>query len=232
MYSPEPSPTIAVSAKRPRGRRRYTCGHELGHHIFGHGTRLDELIDETAEEWSPEEFMAQRFAAALLMPKLAVESAFAKRGWPIMQPKPVMIFTIAQELGVGYTTLVGHLERTLRCLPRTAADALRGVRLSQLRKQLAGFAVERDLLIVDQNWACRTIDVEVGDIVILPKDANAEGECASLAETPVRHALAVAPGIGRVTTHADRPSASLRVSRREFTGLARYRHLEEVADDE
>jgi hypothetical protein len=232
MYSPEPTPTIAVSAKRPRGRRRYTCGHELGHHICGHGTRLDELIDETVERWNPEEFMAQRFAAALLMPKLAVESAFAKRGWPIMQPQPVMIFTVAQELGVGYTTLVGHLERTLQCLPRAAADALRSVRLSQLRERLAGFAVERDLVIVDQNWACRTIDVEVGDIVILPRDTNVEGECASLAEKPVRHAVAIAPGIGRVTMHTDRPSVLLRVSRRGFTGLARYRHLEEIADDE
>ena len=232
MYSPEPRPTIVVSVERPPGRRRYTCGHELGHHVFGHGTRLDELGDEATTMWSPEEFVAQRFAAALMMPKLAVDSAFAKRGWSVSQPTPERIFIVAQELGVGFTTLVGHLERTLGLISRSAADAFRRVRLPRLRERIAGFDVEHDLLVVDKHWGRRTIDIEVGDVVVLPKNAEFCGTCASIGDGPIQHLSAVAPGVGSLSTDARRPPVPVRVSRRGFTGLARYRHLEEGADDE
>lgn len=125
MYAPAPRPTILVSAERPAGRRRCTCAHEIGHHVFGHGTRLDELADDAARSWSPEEFVAHRFAAGLLMPKLAVESAFTRRGLSVSASRPEDVFVVAQDLGVGYATLVGHLERTLGCLTRAAADTLR-----------------------------------------------------------------------------------------------------------
>lgn len=232
MYSPEPRPTIMVSIQRPPGRQRFTCAHEIGHHVFAHGTRLDELDDAAAESWDPEEFVAQRFAAALLMPKLAIESAFAKRGWQIAQPEPEAVFAVAQELGVGFTTLIGHLERTLGRLPGGVADALRRLRLPQLRNRLAGFEIEQDVVVVDQHWTRRTIDVQVGDVVLLPKTAAVEGRCASMVERPVRHLVAVETGVGTVSVSSGGSPLALRVSRREFTGLARYRHLEEVSDDE
>lgn len=232
MYSPEPRPTIVVSVERPPGRRRYTCGHELGHHVFCHGTRLDELADEATALWSPEEFVAQRFAAALLMPRLAVDSAFAKRGWSISQPTPEMIFIVARELGVGFTTLVGHLEQTLGHVPRSTADALRRVRLPQLRARLAGFDVKHELLVVDRHWGRRTIDIEVGDVVVLPSNAEFGGACAAIERMPVGHLAALAPGVGSLSIDGRRLPVQIRVSRREFTGLARYRHLEEVGDDE
>ena len=232
MYSPEPRPTIVVSVERPPGRRRYTCGHEIGHHVFGHGARLDELVDEEPAAWNPEEFVAQRFAAALLMPKIAIESAFVKRGWSIAAATPELIFVVAQELGVGFTTLVGHLKRTIGGLPCTAADTIRRVRLPKLREQIAGFELEHDLVVVDQHWGRQTIDVEVGDVVILPKSAQVKGACASLIEEPVFHVVGAAPGIGTVSIDPSRPPLSLRVGRREFTGLARYRYLEENVDDD
>jgi len=232
MYSPEPRPTIVVSVERPAGRRRYTCGHELGHHVFRHGARLDELAEEATTSWSPEEFIAQRFASALLMPKLAVNSAFTKRGWSVSQPTSEMIFIVAQELGVGFTTLVRHFERTLGHIPHSAADALRRIRLPQLRNRLAGFQIENDVLVVDPHWDRRTIDVEVGDVLITPSTAEFEGGCASIVDCPVRHMIASAPGIGRLIIKRGRPLVSVRVSRRGFVGLARYRHLEETVNDE
>ena len=232
MYTPDPQATILISTERPAARRRYTCAHELGHHVFGHGTRVDELAQDAAVSWSTEEFVAQRFAAALLMPKLAIDAAYARRGWSVTNATPEMMFIVAQELGVGFTTLIGQLEHTLAYVPPAAANALRRTRLPELRKRLAGFEVAHGLAVVDPHWGRATIDVEVDDIVILPQKARYDGACASLVEGPVRHLVAVAPGIGSVWPDPRRQLISIRVSRRGFTGLARYAHLKEAVDDE
>src|SRR6267143_925927 len=60
--------TIVVGTRRPFGRRRYSCAHEIGHHVFGHGTRIHRsdmtLVGRRAgrtARWA-EEFLANRFA--------------------------------------------------------------------------------------------------------------------------------------------------------------------------
>lgn len=234
MYSPVPKPTIIVSVERPSGRRRYTCSHEIGHHVFGHGTRIDELADDVVTAWSPEEFLAQRFAAALLMPKVALHAAFAKRGSSPAEATPEMFFVIAQELGVGFTTLVAHLERTLGSLPRARADILRRVRLSALREEIAGLPIEHDLVVIDPQWERRTVDIEVGDLVALRTAVEFHGQCASVIESSASacHLVAEKPGIGQLVLKGRDLRVSLRVSRRAFTGIARYRHLQGAADDE
>lgn len=232
IYSPEPSPSILVSVERPAGRRRFTCSHEIGHHVFGHGLSLDELAGDAAMDATAEEFLAQRFAAALLMPKLVVESAFARRGWSIPAATPDMIFIVAQELGVGFTTLVGHLEQVLHRLTRGRADEHRRVPLANLRRRVAGFEVEHDAIVVDEHWSRRTVDVEVGDVMLLPPTAEIAGSCASLVSTPVRHLVVRAPGHATVSLQPNQPTLVIRSSRRHFTGLARYRHLEDFTDVE
>ena len=75
-------PIIIVSSHRPSGRRAFTCAHELGHFHSGDGTTIDDLVGKSDKAGpDPKEFVADCFAGALLMPKMAVERAFAVRSW-------------------------------------------------------------------------------------------------------------------------------------------------------
>src|SRR6185312_15295352 len=50
MYRGAPRPTIVVSSLRPPGRQVYTAAHELGHHLFGHGSQFDELVEDRTQQ--------------------------------------------------------------------------------------------------------------------------------------------------------------------------------------
>lgn len=230
MYSPSPRPAILVNAHRPAGRRRYSCGHEIGHHVFGHGFRLDELDDSNSSSSSPEEFLAQRFSGALLMPKLAVDSAFARRGWSPATATPEQFFIIAQELGVGYTSLLFHQELNLQQLSKTRGATLRDVSIPQIRATVAGFIPQNDVFFVDDKWLRNSVDVEVGDIIIVPQGTNLDGTCATVTASPKTHIVAVEPGTCFIKLPNNK-NVLLRVSRRNFVGLARHRFEPEVEDD-
>ena len=112
VYYNSPKPHIVLSSLRPAGRRAFTCGHELGHHSRGDGTCLDEIVEQWVRpRFDPKEFYADCFAGALLMPKTAVERAFALRKWAISDCTPDQVYAISNYFGVGYVTLVHHLSR-------------------------------------------------------------------------------------------------------------------------
>ena len=98
MYARLSPPRIILGAERPAGRRAYSCAHELGHHVLGHGTRVHELQEEKAPPFTnePEEYQAQVFAGFLLMPKLAIASALSQRSWEPSTASAEQIFRIAR----------------------------------------------------------------------------------------------------------------------------------------
>ena len=83
MYQRGMPPRIHLSARRPLPRRAYNCAHELGHHVFGHGTSIDELREDAKEHpWeNSKEFLADTFAGFTLMPIIGLRRAFAVRSW-------------------------------------------------------------------------------------------------------------------------------------------------------
>src|SRR5262245_48455737 len=74
MYRGGERPNILLSALRPLPRRVFTCAHELGHHVFGHGSTIDMLVEEAEQDgvFKPREFLVDTFGGFLLMPTVGV----------------------------------------------------------------------------------------------------------------------------------------------------------------
>ena len=233
MYSPAPGPTIIISSLRPSGRRAYTCAHELGHHKWGDGEEIDELLEQWDKpRFDPKEFKADCFAGTLLMPKMAVSKAFAVRGWRLEECTPAQVSLVASYFGVGYTTLIHHLRSALQVLPSTRAQALLKVSPREAQSLLLGFQVPDRVVEVDSCWTGRAVDVEVDDFILVRCEAQAEGSCIE-PSTDVEHGWlfrAARPGLGRLEA-GSALSAFVRVSRRDYVGRAQFRHWEEVEDE-
>jgi IrrE N-terminal-like domain len=234
MYSRSPTPAMVISSLRPAGRRAYTAGHELGHHEYGHGFRVDQLIDGGREDDSDEEFLADCFAAFLLMPKAAVVRGFSRRGWDPSAPSADQVFTTAGWLGVGYDTLITHMNASLGLIGRARAVALRKETPKSIKTRLAGPECTEELLIADEHWEGRAIDIQVGDAILAPRRVEIEhpgvaGGKAAPFGTVLR---GIAPGVGRIFDPTTGWAAFVRVARRGYVGRARFRHLEETADED
>lgn len=229
MYA-KASRTILVPALRPAGRRAFTCGHELCHWYYGHGQHIDSLDDiRWGHESSPQERLANCYAGYLLMPPWALEQALSMRGLNPRTASPLELYRIACQFGVGYETVVQHLRWSVEEIDQRRADELLKVSPKQLRESLIGGNRTRHLLLVDQYWTKVPVDLQVGEMAILPGTVRLEGAAA---REVGRHNLgslveAILPGIARVETTDGTWSAFIRVSRKDFVGRSIYRHLED-----
>ena len=233
MYYKAPKPHIILSSLRPPGRRAFTCAHELGHHSYGDGTRIDELVKEReAPQFDHSEFAADCFAGALLMPKMAVERAFALRKWSISECTPDQVYMVSNYFGVGYTTLIHHLRNALLLLPGPQAEKLLKVPPRRAQALSLGWETSETVWIADEYWTGRPIDVEVGDLIFVLGRPRLEGCCVEHVADRDGGRLICArqPGIGRLEDSSGW-SAFIRISRREFIGRSLFRHQEEVDDE-
>jgi hypothetical protein len=233
MYLRQDGPLILIASERPAGRQRFSCAHELGHHAFGDGTRVDELLDPNSNKVRPgDEIRADMFAGMLLMPKSAVEHAFSVRKLNPATANPVEFYRIACWLGVGYSTLAGHLHYALRAITQERFAAVDQFTPKTIRESIFGQPMSEDLNIVDEQWCGRPVDGAVGDLLLLPPDTSIEGPfCEKRAA--LTHGVvyqAVAPGIGRFESPSGW-AAFVRVSRKYYEGRSMFRHLEEVEYD-
>jgi Zn-dependent peptidase ImmA (M78 family) len=224
------SGTIIISSLRSRGRRAFTCAHEYGHHIFRHGTHVDELPEERKGPRPPEELLANRFAGILLMPRLAVLAGFKKRG---IQPKsctPEQAYAISCWLGVSYEAFLTHASLAVGIMPATVADALKGESPKSIKAKLAPADSGDDIVVVDKHWT-HAVDLDIGETAILPPGSVLEGSIAKVIceSSDATYVRAVSRGIGRAICGCW--AIHIRVMPAEYTGLARCRHLPEECDD-
>ncbi len=242
MYDRHPKPRIHISALRPLVRRNITCAHELGHHVFNHGSTIDELNDrsEVADHNDPIEFIANQFAYFFMMPTLGVRNAFAYRNIDLNSVTEKDLFKIACSFGVGYSTLLTHLRYGLGMLPDMQFQKHRRATPKQIRTEIIEDNVEEPLVIVDKYWSSPTLDLETGDYVLFPSKIAPtptqlcyEGE---VADGSVYRAASA--GIGRIDVVELQSGLFVRVAKRSiingktvgYIGLARYRHMEDDDD--
>lgn len=235
MYDREPKPRIHVSVLRPLARRTFTCAHELGHHVFGHGSTIDELRDDQSKnaDRPPTEVLANAFAAFVLMPTVGLREAFARRNLNPNRASALDIYAIACNFGVGQATLVNHLALAIGMINPVHRASLGKITPKMIRTELLGETVPEPLTVADQHWNSPTLDAEEGTLLLLP--AGVVADTAIL--TPERDLAAgrlfrtLKPGITRVVIPGTSWATYVRIARRQYVGLARYRHLEDTIDD-
>lgn len=233
MYS-KTSHIILVPTLRPRGRQAFTCGHELGHWHFGHGNRIDHLHTvEKGLHSDPEELLADMFSGYLLMPPWAVKEAFGKRNWDPAACTPLQAYIVSAQLGVGYESLVHHLRWSIHFISQTQAEMLIKKTPKQLRRSILRRDTSQYLVIADKAWSHVPIDLQVGDIAILPEDVTLEGRNVDVAASHELGLLiyARAAGISRAESSDGQWAAFIRVSRKDFQGRCKFRHLEDYDVD-
>jgi hypothetical protein len=233
MYLRQDAPVILIASERPAGRQRFSCAHELGHHAFGDGTRVDELfVLNSGKDRQDDEVRADMFAGMLLMPKSAVDHAFSARKLNPVTASPIEFYSVACWLGVGYSTLAAHLHFALRSITQDQFAHIDRSTPKAIRESVLGQPTTEELIVVDEQWSGRPVDTAVGDFLLLPPGTSTEGPfCEKRAEMEQGVLFqTVTPGVGRFESSIGW-AAFVRVSRKHYEGRSMFRHLEEVDYD-
>ncbi len=243
MYDRHPRPRIHISALRPLVRRNLTCAHELGHHVFGHGSTIDEMNNrsEVADHNNPIEYAANQFAYFFTMPTLGVRNALTTRGLNLSTAGAKDLFRVSSHFGVGYTTLLMHLRYGLGILSEPRFRELKKISPKEIRHDVLQSDAEDPMVLVDTAWTAPTVDLETGDFLVLPsKTSGVPKQLEPVGEVPdgfVYRAKSV--GVGRVEPTALGTGLFVRVAKKSvvddklvgYIGLAKYRHLEDDDDE-
>jgi Zn-dependent peptidase ImmA (M78 family) len=102
---------VLLNGDRYLARLRFTAAHELGHHIFADGARLDERLFPPSSAVDLAEQRANGFAAAFLMPESGIA---ARLGLLQGQITPDQVLRLATEFEVSYEALVNRLQNLRR----------------------------------------------------------------------------------------------------------------------
>ena len=216
--------TICIGSLRPSGRQAFTCAHELGHHVFGHGARWDPISDKQYTD--SEEFLADMFASYLLIPKIAFIHTLNDRNIKIGSISAEELYKISNYFGVGYASIVNHLAYNLKIISNEQTKQLLRVQPKHIKAKYS-IASASTLYFAD-SYFYRPIDIEVDDMLLVPDSYEVETNTQLSFEGSVdlyHMYKAIASGYGRVI-FGDW-AAHIRVSRKNYEGLIDYRFMEE-----
>lgn len=218
---------ILISSDRPEGRKRFTCAHEIGHHVLEHGTIIDEII--TSGSNKQEEQEADYFASLLLMPPSAISRAFQSYDIKPEQLTGMDAYSLSKYFGASYEGFVTHIHFNLKLITYRKYQELKREDLSGIRKAICGDPKVSQTIWVGSWWVEKAIDIEVGDVVVSDTSLNIDGPeiIYSLRLNEKYLYKATKPGITRLGN--DQWSSFVKVSRSKFHGFLQYKYDE---DDE
>jgi len=197
--------------------------------------RVDQLVqDKSAQNASPEELLADMFAGFLLMSQTSVRRALSERAMQVSTLTEHETFRLASFFGVGYGTLINHLTWSLKMINTNQRDRLLRTQPRRL-KQYFGGTPGVEVILVDTHWHGRAADLEVRDLLVLPARAALD-DCSrfqfvgTVDEQTVYRAQS--PGYTRAfQAQGGEWAANIRVARKQFEGIARYRFLEDPEEE-
>lgn len=170
-------PAVLLNASLDEISLRHTAAHELGHHVFDHGSQADTDLDiaglQPQRIWTAAEKQAESFAAWFLMPPPAVDAALQRIGIEQVQ-QPEQAYEVARWLGTHYVGTVRHLRR-LKKINARAAAAWPRVSPQRLRVRLYRPTPESPgshLFMVRPSAQGGVLHVAVGDLLLLPSGAR------------------------------------------------------------
>ncbi|SEL65569.1 ImmA/IrrE family metallo-endopeptidase [Nitrosovibrio tenuis] len=216
---------ILISAERPEGRKRFTCGHEIGHHVLQHGTVIDEILECGSNKQEEEE--ADLFASMLLMPSSAVNRTLLRYGIATDNISSADAYTLSKYFGVSYQAFITHIYINLRLITYKHYQKLKASNLSEIRRSITGLEIKSQVFNVGHWWDEKAIELEVGDYIVFPTTFSIDGpqifEQVSNSQKIIYKAIA--PGITRIFSKDW--SCFSKISRYKFQGIYQYKYDEE-----
>jgi len=235
LYEAGPPPRIFLSSERPLSRRHFTCAHELGHHVFNHGSRIDEL-QASSRAGSPkpaDETLVDMFAGHLLMPTIGLNRSINRRKLNASDLNPIDVLHISSEYGVGYETLLTHLSFGMRFLPLKKRARLIKEGIS-VRKNMKKYLGTSSSIFIDGKSFCHSITMEVQQILLSDKKIQYDSKYIQFVNQTIwglRYDI-IQSGTTYVTIDGNCSDIQLNIAPHKFNGLAKYRFLEEIHDED
>lgn len=222
------SPKILISRLRPFPRRVFTCGHELGHHVFGHGLKIDILTEgnESSKYKSDDEILVDTFSAHLLMPITFIQSEFIKRKLDFGTATEMDYYIVSSILGVGYQTLIMHCKIN-RLIDDSKYFELAKHTPAKIFKKYFGNVDEKAYFkIIDFKTTNLPIDLEVSNYLIVPTEFEVDSQYLEKMKSTEIGTLYIAKKSGISSIYSDTKSCFVRIQPHNYIGFAEYRHLE------
>jgi Zn-dependent peptidase ImmA (M78 family) len=163
---------ICLNATHPETLQRYTCAHELGHHLLGHQSYLDDAadIDGLGGSTPAQERAAQVFAGNFLMPLGLVNRVLRRLGLYGESLTATDVYQVSRELDVSYTATIWRLRALDRIDGPTAvryAKAGAAAAKTALRGGPPHNSARADLWVVEKVGDDRIGRCRVGDEILL-----------------------------------------------------------------
>lgn len=232
MFAKEQN-AILVPSERPHGRRAFSAAHEVAHWAFGHGSQIDEEDSLEGYNARPEEQLANQFAGYILMLPAALKHAANLLELDLARPSPFKMYEMACWFGVGYSTVVNHLQHGVQMLkPAHAAELLR-LEPQKIRQHFSPRHLTKHLAVASGLKPAMPLDMAVGDHALLPAEVEMPNDILKIVERTASGLIVEAerPGIALLSGEGGW-EAAIRVMKKGFTGWAKYRHMEEDDDEE